>query len=149
MTRVAGANPRIWVDIFLENAGAIGESLGDFRRRIEQLESALAAGDAGYLARWIGEAAGNRRRMLESAYPDPRRCTSFACTCPTGRGARRDHAGARRGADQHRGLRAQARLSRPWRRVADARRGERQAERAAALLEEQGYGVVVSPVLDE
>jgi hypothetical protein len=27
--------------------------------------------------------------------------------------------------------------------------GERQAERAAALLEEQGYGVVVSPVLDE
>ena len=71
MTRVAGANPRIWVDIFIENAGAISESLGDFRRRIEQLESALAAGDAGYLARWIGEAAGNRRRMLESAYPDP------------------------------------------------------------------------------
>ena len=27
--------------------------------------------------------------------------------------------------------------------------GEREAERAAALLEEQGYGVVVSPVLDE
>ncbi|MGH3033766.1 MAG: prephenate dehydrogenase, partial [Gaiellaceae bacterium] len=71
MTRVAGSNPRIWVDIFLENAGAITQSLSDFRGRIEQLESALAAGDAGYLARWIGEAAGNRRRMLESAYPDP------------------------------------------------------------------------------
>jgi len=27
--------------------------------------------------------------------------------------------------------------------------GEGQGERAAALLEEQGYGVVVSPVLDE
>jgi hypothetical protein len=27
--------------------------------------------------------------------------------------------------------------------------GEREATRAAELLEEQGYGVVVSPVLDE
>ena len=27
--------------------------------------------------------------------------------------------------------------------------GAREAERAAALLDEQGYGVVVSPVLDE
>ena len=27
--------------------------------------------------------------------------------------------------------------------------GEREAERAAALLEAQGYGVVVAPVLDE
>src|SRR5207247_9212431 len=71
MTRVAGANPRIWVDIFLENSGPLRESLGEHRRRIEQLEAALAAGDAGFLARWIGEAAGNRRRMLADAYPDP------------------------------------------------------------------------------
>src|ERR671933_3034025 len=70
MTRVAGANPRIWVDIFLENAGALREALGDHRRRVEQLESALARGDAGFLARWIGEAAQNRRRMLAEAYPD-------------------------------------------------------------------------------
>ena len=27
--------------------------------------------------------------------------------------------------------------------------GAREAERAAALLDEQGYGVVVSPVLDD
>src|SRR6476661_8744769 len=27
MTRVAGANPRIWVDIFLDNAAALGEAL--------------------------------------------------------------------------------------------------------------------------
>ena len=38
---------------------------------IEQLESALDSGDAGFLARWIGEAAGNRRRMLADAYADP------------------------------------------------------------------------------
>ena len=58
MTRIAGANPRIWVDIFLENREALGAALAEHRRRIEQVEAALAAGDAGFLARWIGEAAG-------------------------------------------------------------------------------------------
>src|SRR5947207_2093281 len=71
MTRVAGANPRIWIDIFLDNAGPLREALVEHRRRIEQLERALDSGDAGFLARWIGEAAGNRRRMLADAYPDP------------------------------------------------------------------------------
>src|SRR2546430_16514476 len=60
MTRVAGANPRIWVDIFLDNADALAAALAEHRRRVEQLESALAAGDAGFLARWIAEAPGNR-----------------------------------------------------------------------------------------
>src|SRR5688500_9635423 len=41
MTRVAGANPRIWVDIFLENRAALGAALAEHRRRIEQLEGAL------------------------------------------------------------------------------------------------------------
>ena len=71
MTRVAGANPRIWVDIFVENAASLRESLAEHRRRVEQLEAALDAGDAGFLARWIGEAAGNRRQMLADAFPDP------------------------------------------------------------------------------
>src|SRR5581483_5507465 len=71
MTRVAGANPRIWVDIFLDNAEELREALGEHRRRVEQLEQALSASDAGFVARWIAEAAGNRRRMLERVYPDP------------------------------------------------------------------------------
>ena len=71
MTRVAGANPRIWVDIFLENTEALRGALGEHRRRLEQLEAALEARDAGFIARWIGEASGNRRRMLEQAFPDP------------------------------------------------------------------------------
>ena len=45
MTRVAGANPRIWVDIFVENAASLRESLAEHRRRVEQLEAALDAGD--------------------------------------------------------------------------------------------------------
>src|SRR6185312_1070780 len=68
MTRIAGANPRIWVDILLDNADAVAAALAEHRRRVEQAEAALAAGDAGFLARWIGEAAGNRRRMLSQAY---------------------------------------------------------------------------------
>ncbi|MGH3103548.1 MAG: prephenate dehydrogenase, partial [Gaiellaceae bacterium] len=52
MTRVAGANPRIWVDIFLDNAEALGAALAEHRRRVEQLEAALEQGDAGFLARW-------------------------------------------------------------------------------------------------
>jgi prephenate dehydrogenase len=71
MTRIAGANPRIWVDIFLDNAERIRGELAEHRRRIEQVEQALEQGDAGFLARWIGEASGNRRRMLEREYPDP------------------------------------------------------------------------------
>src|SRR5919201_6757015 len=70
MTRVAGANPRIWVDIFLENADALRDVLADHRRQVERLERALESGDAGFLARWIGDAATNRRRLLAGAYPD-------------------------------------------------------------------------------
>src|ERR671936_495831 len=69
MTRVAGANPRIWVDIFLDNARALSAALGEHRRRIEQLEGALDRGDAGFLAKWIGEAAQHRRQLLRGADP--------------------------------------------------------------------------------
>src|SRR5215203_5820388 len=64
MTRIAGANPRLWVEIFLDNAGAIREALAEHRRRIEDVEAALDRGDAPFLAGWVGEAADNRRRML-------------------------------------------------------------------------------------
>src|SRR5581483_1317580 len=57
MTRIAGANPRIWVDIFLDSADAIRDALREHRRQIEQVEGALDQGDAGYLARFIGEAS--------------------------------------------------------------------------------------------
>ena len=70
MTRVAGANPRIWIDIFMDNAGELRSALAEHRRRIEELERALDSRDAGWLARWIGEAAGNRRKLLEEAFSD-------------------------------------------------------------------------------
>src|SRR5262245_7551782 len=53
MTRIGGANPRIWVDIFLDNREALQAALAEQRRLLEQVEEALAGGDAGFLARWI------------------------------------------------------------------------------------------------
>ncbi|MGC9974706.1 MAG: prephenate dehydrogenase/arogenate dehydrogenase family protein, partial [Gaiellaceae bacterium] len=69
MTRVAGANPRIWVDIFLENAEPLREALAEHRHLIEQLEGALASGDADFVASWIVQAGTYRRNLLAEVYP--------------------------------------------------------------------------------
>ncbi len=150
MTRVAGANPRIWVDIFLENAVALRDVLGEHRRRIEQLEAALDSGDAGFLARWIGEAALNRRGMFSEAYGDPGELHRLRVHVP-------DRPGVLAGITQALGAERiniedfELQHQSPERggdlTVLVAGQGE--AERAAALLEAQGYGVVVSPVLSE
>jgi prephenate dehydrogenase len=150
MTRVAGANPRIWVDIFLDNAGPLRESLGEHRRRIEKLEEALASGDAGFVARWIGEASGNRRRMLEVAYPDPGALQRLRVHVP-------DRAGVLAAITQGLGAERINIEDFELQHLSPDRggvlllliSGEREANRAAELLEQQGYGVVVSPVLDE
>jgi prephenate dehydrogenase len=150
MTRVAGANPRIWVDIFVENAAQLRESLAEHRRRVEQLEAALEAGDAGFLARWIGEAAGNRRAMLAEAYPDPGGLQQLRVHVP-------DRPGVLAGITQALGAERINIEDFELHHVSPERGGtltllvggEDEARRAAALLESQGYGVVVSPVLDE
>ena len=140
MTRVAGANPRIWVDIFLDNAEALAAALAEHRRRIEQLERALADSDAGFLARWIAEASGNRRRMLAEAYEQPGRAAAPARPRARQAGrARRHHAGARRRADQHRRLRAAAHVARA-RRYAHAPR-RRRAGRAARDCDPRSPGL--------
>ena len=150
MTRVAGANPRIWVDIFLDNAAPLRESLAEHRRRVEQLEAALDSGDAGFLARWIGEAAGNRHRMLAGAYPDPGELQQLRVHVP-------DRPGVLAGITQALGAERINIEDFELHHVSPERGGtltllvggEGEAGRAAALLEAQGYGVVVSPVLPE
>ncbi len=150
MTRVAGANPRIWVDIFLDNADALTAALAEHRRRVAQLESALAAGDAGFLARWIAEAAGNRRRMLSEAYDAPGPLQRLRVHVP-------DRPGVLAGITQALGAERINIEDFELHHVSRERGGtltvlvggEGEAERAAALLEAQGYHVVVSPVLAE
>ena len=150
MTRVAGANPRIWVDIFLENAGALRSALAEHRRGLEQVEAALEAGDAGYLARWIGEAARNRRGMITEAYGDPGRLHRLRVHVP-------DRPGVLAGITQALGAERINIEDFELQHVSPERggtltvlvAGEHEAERAAALLEAQGYAVVVSPALEE
>jgi len=150
MTRVAGANPRIWVDIFLDNADALASSLAEHRRRIEQLEAALAAGDAGFLARWIAEAAGNRRRMLAQAYEQPGALQRLRVHVP-------DRPGVLAGITQALGAERINIEDFELQHMSRERggtltvlvSGEGEARRAADLLEAQGYPVVVTPVLDE
>ena len=150
MTRIAGANPRIWVDIFLENRDALAASLAEHRRRVEQLESALAGGDAGFLARWIGEASGNRRRLLETAYEDPGGLHRVRVHLP-------DRPGVLAGIFQALGAERINVEDFEMEHLSPERGGtltilvggEGDAVLAARLLEEQGYGVVVAPVLGE
>jgi prephenate dehydrogenase len=149
MTRVAGANPRIWVDIFLDNAEALAAALAEHRRRIEQVERALAVGDAGFLARWIGEASDNRRRMLADAYEQPGTLQRLRVHVP-------DRPGVLAGITQALGAERINIEDFELQHLSRERggtltlliAGEDEAERARAILEAQGYHVVISPVLE-
>ena len=150
MTRIGGANPRIWVDIFLDNREALAAALAEQRRAIERVEHALESEDAGFLARWIGEASGHRRRLLATAFADPgtlHRLRIHISDRPgvlagifQALGAERinvedfefDHVSVDRGGT-----------------LTMLVAGEGEAQRAAEVLEQQGYGVVAAPVLDE
>jgi prephenate dehydrogenase len=148
MTRVAGANPRIWVDIFLENADELRSALGEHRRRVEELERALGDSDAGYLARWIAEAAGHRRQLLAEAYPDPGSLQWLRVHVP-------DRPGVLSGITQALGAEGiniedfDLHHMSPERggTLAILVAGEDDAARGAALLEAQGYSVVIAPAL--
>jgi prephenate dehydrogenase len=68
MTRVAGANPVVWADIFVENGDLIGDALTAHRDALGDVERALRERDRAFFERWIGEIAQARSRMLEYAY---------------------------------------------------------------------------------
>jgi prephenate dehydrogenase len=68
MTRVAGANPAVWADIFLENADEIAAALSGFRASLVQLEQSLSAADRRAVEASIESAATTRARMETFAY---------------------------------------------------------------------------------
>jgi prephenate dehydrogenase len=150
MTRVAGANPRIWIDIFLDNAEELRSSLAEHRRRVEDLERALAAGDAGWLARWIGEAAVNRRTLLDEAYRDVGALQRVSVHVP-------DRPGVLSGITQALGAEQINIEDFELQHMSPERggtlsvlvSGEDEGRRAAALLEAQGYSVIVSPAFED
>ena len=149
MTRVAGANPGMWIDVFLDNADAVRVGLAEHRRLIEEVEAALARRDGEFIEAWIGEAATNRRRMLDVAYGDAgtlQRVQVHVADRPNvlaeilqAFGAARidirdfelDHVSPEQGGT-----------------LTLVVSGADDAARIQGLLESQGYGVVVSPVVD-
>lgn len=68
MTRVAGANPSIWADIFVDNGDLIASALAELGNELAEIERALRDGERDTIAKWIGESAEARTRMLEYAY---------------------------------------------------------------------------------
>ena len=150
MTRIAGANPRIWVDIFLDNREALAAALAEQRRALEQVERALPARAAGVQARWIGEARGPRRPRRARAVADPGALQRLRIHIP-------DRPGVLAGIFQALGAERINIEDFEMDHVSSERggtltvlvSGEGEAERAVQLLEEQGYGVVAAPVIDE
>ena len=150
MTRVAGANPRIWVDIFLDNATEVRGALAEHRRRVEELERALDARDAGWLARWIGEAGVNRRRLLEEAFAGLGELQRVRVHVP-------DRPGVLSGITQALGAEGINIEDFELEHLSPERggtlsvlvAGEEAALRAAALLEAQGYSVIVSTAFED
>ena len=149
MTRVAGANPRIWVDIFVDNAPALSEALAEHRRRVEQLEqrsTTVTAGTSPAGSRRLREPPPDARRRV----PDPGELQQVPVHVP-------DRPGVLAGITQALGAERINIEDFELRHVSPDRggiltllvSGAEEAARAAALLEAQGYGVFVSPVLAE
>ena len=68
MTRIAGANPAVWIDIFVENGDLVADALAAYGADLDDVERALRDGDRAYFERTIAAAADTRARMLSHAY---------------------------------------------------------------------------------
>ena len=65
-TRVAGANPPLWRDIFLANSEAIDAEIESLVESLREVQRDLRARDAGAIERGIERSRADRRRLLES-----------------------------------------------------------------------------------
>ena len=65
-TRVAGANPAIWGDIFATNSEAVAAGLDAIGARLREAAELIRSGDADAVGRWHAAAGEDRRRLLES-----------------------------------------------------------------------------------
>ena len=68
MTRLAGANPSVWSDIFLGNADEIAAALAGLRASLDELERALERGDRDRIETTIATAAEAREQLESFAY---------------------------------------------------------------------------------
>jgi prephenate dehydrogenase len=64
-TRVAGANPTIWADIYTANADAVADSVESVARRLGEAAELLRRGERQPVLEWQAAAGEDRRRLLE------------------------------------------------------------------------------------
>ena len=65
-TRVAGANPAIWGDIFATNSDAVAAEIEAVIARLRDAAELIRAGNPDGVSRWHRSAADDRRRLLEA-----------------------------------------------------------------------------------
>jgi len=65
-TRVAGANPAIWGDIFASNSEAVAEAIDAVTERLRRAVELIRSGDRAAVAEWHAGAGADRRRLLET-----------------------------------------------------------------------------------
>lgn len=71
LTRIAGSNPRVWTDIFMENRKWLADALKEHSKNMDRIAAALDAGDEALLNEMILTAAENRNRLLEAEHLAP------------------------------------------------------------------------------
>jgi prephenate dehydrogenase len=65
-TRVAGANPAIWSDIFLTNGDAVADAVEDAGERLREAAELIRSGNREAVVAWHEAAAADRRSLLEA-----------------------------------------------------------------------------------
>jgi prephenate dehydrogenase len=65
-TRVAGANPPIWRDIFTTNREAVAREIDSVAERLRAAGELIRSGDPEAVSHWHREAREDRRRLLEA-----------------------------------------------------------------------------------
>jgi prephenate dehydrogenase len=65
-TRVAGANPAIWGDIFASNREAVAEAVEGVAGRLREAAALIREGERDAVAEWHAGAGSDRRRLLET-----------------------------------------------------------------------------------
>lgn len=73
-TRVAGANPAVWADIFCGNREAVAEQVEAVAERLREAAELLRGGDREAVAAWQAEAGAGRRALLEQELEGGRLC---------------------------------------------------------------------------
>jgi prephenate dehydrogenase len=68
-TRVAGANPGIWTDIFATNRDAVADQVETLATQLSEAATLIRGGDPAALTEWHRRAGDERRRLLEAGRP--------------------------------------------------------------------------------